>query len=66
MHALKTKTPEEVAKVLIDIFWDKGAPTKLLSDDGRNKKRNTGQYIEIIAVPTECSLRGTIFGGLMG
>ena len=35
MHALKTKTAEEVAEVLMDIFWDMGAPTILQSDNGR-------------------------------
>ena len=38
MHALKTKTAEEVTEVLMDIFWDMGAPTILQSDNGREFK----------------------------
>ena len=38
MHALKTKTVEEVAEVLMDIFWDMGAPTILQSDNSREFK----------------------------
>ena len=38
MHALKTKTAEEVAEVMMGIFWDMGAPTILQSDNGKEFK----------------------------
>ena len=38
MHALKTKTAEEVAEVSMEISWDMGAPTMFQSDNGRELK----------------------------
>lgn len=35
LRPLKTKTAEEVAHTLVDIFCDKGAPTLLQSDNGK-------------------------------
>ncbi|XP_068227937.1 KRAB-A domain-containing protein 2-like [Palaemon carinicauda] len=54
LRALHTKTAEEVAFHLVDIFCDKGAPHILKSDNGREFSNKVIK--EVLAMWPECKL----------
>ncbi|XP_068205289.1 KRAB-A domain-containing protein 2-like [Palaemon carinicauda] len=54
LRALHTKTAEEVAFYLVDIFCDKGAPHILKSDNGREFSNKVIK--EVLAIWPECKL----------